>query len=54
MKVKIIDVPYIGAKKLYMCPNCKKGHQVEYGIKKCDVCGIDLDWSEIDPSEDKK
>ena len=31
---------------LYMCPNCKKGHQVEKNIEKCDICNVQLEWEE--------
>lgn len=29
---------------LYFCPNCKTGHQVFKDMKRCDICGIDLEW----------
>lgn len=31
---------------LYMCPNCKKGHQVEKDIKECDICKVKLEWED--------
>lgn len=31
---------------LYFCPNCKKGHQLKYGIPECDICKEKIEWEE--------
>lgn len=50
MKAKkiIIGNDEQGGTTLYMCPNCKKGHQVEIGIKECDICHVQLEWDKED------
>lgn len=42
MEVKIVN-PIVGV-TLYFCPKCQTGHQVTYGQKKCDICGVDIQW----------
>lgn len=48
MKVKTIKPCGDLFPPLYMCPNCKKGHSVNYLQPKCDVCGIDIEWEQED------
>lgn len=53
MKVKKQVIPTANL-VLYFCPNCNRGHQVQKGMKKCEICGVELEWEQEDEEQGKR